>query len=225
MATCSRCKEEIYFGPHPISGKNSPFSMDGEIHFKKCKPYEAEKRIKIPLDENKCRVCGAHGVHVFWSATQSGDKLKIGYACRHNNGQFIEQNDFNVSQINSTQEEYWQLLVDLGLDKYGDIKRKLLDSGYVKIDQKQINEFRSVDLRKEDDGCFYLFTGEDESLHVKKVVNNGAGNNIYGSDEIEIHLLEESTETVKVIKLGNIKGRLYLTQTHSYLDPDRQSNQ
>lgn len=97
MTTCSRCKEEIIFGSHPVSGKPTPFSMDGEIHFKKCSPPTAP----IDLATEKCRApdCLGKAIHVFWKATAAGKRLYLSYDCHHT-GRAIPMIAENISMIN-----------------------------------------------------------------------------------------------------------------------------
>ncbi|TXH09395.1 MAG: hypothetical protein E6R04_08135 [Spirochaetes bacterium] len=210
MAVCSRCNEQITFGPHPVSGKLSPFSLDGEIHFKKCRPETSEKRLELPLSKHQCKTCGAPGEYVFWSKIEGGERLRLAHACQHG-GSFIEQNAFNIGLITHDEEDYWQEIVLRGLDKYGEYKKKIEKNfEHLSLDTECCGDKKSG----------VITIGSHNYLHLKKleIVNGERG------DVPVMHLWSEFDDNIRVIRIENIKGNLILSYTEKYKNDSPDDN-
>lgn len=117
MSLCYKCGDKIEFKPHPVSGKLSPFSMDGEIHFAKCK-NEKPKNELSRLDERSCH-CGSPGKFLYWRKIASNqDRLWLTFDCHHL-GQAVAITEGNKLLVNTTEKEFLETKVRTKRDPWG----------------------------------------------------------------------------------------------------------
>jgi hypothetical protein len=102
MAKCNKCFEEIEFKPHPVSGRLTPFNVDGSIHFSTCSKSKTDLfTVKNDVKQNmKCKYCGADFSHAYWKEISNGQKrIRPAFKCGHSSSFFLAHTEYNISLI------------------------------------------------------------------------------------------------------------------------------